>query len=39
MGVFGRKRHIFGIAAIAAMTHVIDVGKTVVVAVVDREMT
>ncbi|EGE59287.1 hypothetical protein RHECNPAF_23300106 [Rhizobium etli CNPAF512] len=38
MGVFGRQRHIFGITAVAAMAHVIDVGKAVVVAVVDREI-
>ncbi|MBB2791994.1 UNVERIFIED_ORG: hypothetical protein GGD58_000838 [Rhizobium pisi] len=38
MGVFGGQRHIFGVAAVAAMAHVIDVGKAVVVAVVDREI-
>ena len=38
MGVLRRQRHVFGITAIAAVAHVVDVGKAVVVAVVDREI-
>lgn len=38
MGVFGRQRHVFGIAAVAAVAHVVDVGKAVIVAIVDREI-
>src|SRR5690349_6101922 len=36
----GRSRPaaVFGITAIAAMAHIVDIGKAVVVAVVDREI-
>lgn len=35
---FRRQRHVFGITAVASVAHVVDVGKAIVLAVVDGEI-